>query len=387
MTYKYYPKSTSNLVGFVAILPDTYTSTKKYPVIFFLHGMGNRGSGTQAELENLVLGAWSDDKTWRFPAPVHKDMQAAVDKYGIIVIVPQTADDWQVSHWKHLESWARPSLSIDWNRVMLAGFSMGAGGALYIAGSSSEVAKLIKCVTALAPTSRTAVWTNLATQGVAVLACCNNGDTTTPKWNTENAVNQINARNPIIKAISIIYPESGHGGEDKTFGLTPVPGSNMNIYEWLLADKQPFPIAAESTALVANAGPDQVITTPVVRLDGRASQNYGDGLNGQWFCVEAPAGIDTASLWGGYIVSDLKLPKPGAYAFELRFKQGGADSMRVEYKSEASTKTVTSIEQVSHRVTFSDGTQEVIVTQIYDVVTKQTTIKTNAGSEYVLSFN
>lgn len=387
MTYKYYPKSATNTIGFLTILPDNYDAEKEYAAIFFWHGMGNRGSGTQAELENLVLGAWSDDKTWRFPAPVHKDMQAAVDKYSIIVLAAQTADDWQLTHLDYLGGWALKNLSINWTRIMMAGFSMGAGAALALTGLSKG--QRIRCIVALGHNGRATNWQNIVDGKTAVLACCNNGDSTTPKMHTENAVKAINALNPQVRAVAIIYPENGHGGEDKTFGLVPVPGSDKNIYEWLLSGQdvvaEAFPLVAASTQAKAVAGADISTQSGIIKLDGRGSINYGDGLNGTWHCISAPEGVDKSALYGGYIVTDIRLPKTGTYVFELRLKQGPTDQVNVMYTAAPSTeKQLISIDQINHRLRFSDGSEEFAIVQVYDIATKKTTFKTAAGKEYVI---
>lgn len=110
-------KSIGNPMGFVQILPNSFDNIKKYPVMFWLHGIGSEnGGGTSAELDevmNITVSQFLKSNEREF-----------------VVIVPQdyngywgtrftTFVQWFISHYK---------LGIDLGAFHLAGLSGGGYG-------------------------------------------------------------------------------------------------------------------------------------------------------------------------------------------------------------------------------------------------------------------
>lgn len=111
-----------NALPYCLYLPDNYTSSKKYPVILFLHGAGEIGSDNTLQLNNI------------------KNMFVYNADYisQAILICPQTPEWWSLdrefygdgqgtlSSAMHLLEEVQNKYSCDKNRIYLTGLSMGA---------------------------------------------------------------------------------------------------------------------------------------------------------------------------------------------------------------------------------------------------------------------
>lgn len=149
------------------LYPAKPEKDKKYPVILFLHGAGERGSDNEAQLKYFP--------TWMAEAKMR-------EKYPCYVIAPQcrSGEKWSVGNWGAKESDAMPKepteqldaaigmldslmksgLPVDEKRVYLTGLSMGGYGSWELAmrqpdrfaavapicggGDESQAEKLVK---------------------------------------------------------------------------------------------------------------------------------------------------------------------------------------------------------------------------------------------------
>ncbi len=114
--------------GYMEYLPQDYDETKKYPIIFFLHGIGERGDS----LEDLDRVA------------IHGPMKYVVagEQYPFILIAPQCPSN---NYWGGLNESLNAFVddmirthAVDENRVYLTGLSMGGTGTWMLAMSSPE---------------------------------------------------------------------------------------------------------------------------------------------------------------------------------------------------------------------------------------------------------
>ena len=111
-------------LGYVARLPPGYsqTSGRTYPTIVFLHGYGERGTGTIGSLHTLE-GAGLAQLVATHALPVQAQ--------PFVILMPQTDDEeWSP---KVLHSWLAtvlPAYRVDRTRTYLTGLSMGGGGAV-----------------------------------------------------------------------------------------------------------------------------------------------------------------------------------------------------------------------------------------------------------------
>lgn len=102
---------------YVVYVPYTYTPSKAWPLIVFLHGAGERGSDGLLQTEVGIGTAIR-----RFP-----------DRFPAIVLFPQCPNDefWDVmfAPIEHMMACTRDEYAIDPSRIYLTGLSMGAYGA------------------------------------------------------------------------------------------------------------------------------------------------------------------------------------------------------------------------------------------------------------------
>src|SRR5687767_892073 len=130
MQVRYYPKVDTNWsqipgqdVGMAIAYPNNYDPTKKYPFIMAIHGIGERGAGNLAMLENLIKGFDYNNDGIREGAPfLTTEMQKAIDQYGIVIAVPTYSNFFEPS----LVNWTYDFVKTKYSIVdecLLTGFS------------------------------------------------------------------------------------------------------------------------------------------------------------------------------------------------------------------------------------------------------------------------
>src|SRR5687767_2103446 len=132
MKVKYYPKVDANWNNIrpfaIAVLyPDSYTTSKSYPCILSVHGIGERSSGALAMLTNLVEGFDYNGDGTREGAPfVTADTKTAIDLYGLIVVVPNYENFFEPDQVNTIMDFVKTEFSVV-NEFMMQGFSLGGG--------------------------------------------------------------------------------------------------------------------------------------------------------------------------------------------------------------------------------------------------------------------
>jgi len=217
----------ANCSGFYKALPARYDSTtKKYPLLVFLHGSGEVGNGTTdlpKVLNNSIPNLIQNNK---FPANFTND------HYSFIVISPQfkgwpTPDDV-----KTVINYAISNYRIDTTRIYVAGLSMGGGATWDFAGDySSKVAAIVPISGAsFAEEKRCA---NIASNKVAVWAFHNSGDKIVAPTVSKQFVEKINGNHAEPAAKLTIFESVDHDAWTKATDPN-YKENGMNIYEWML---------------------------------------------------------------------------------------------------------------------------------------------------------
>lgn len=252
---------TSLIHGYLEMLPNDYNSnpTKKYPLLIFIHGVNETGSGSAADLCKLLGEWWWTPSTLNeratnpvFPTSV-TDQNGVVHKF--IVITPQMVQwssnattvmnallDYLIAHYR-----------VDPSRVYLTGLSAGANFVQTYIGASEANAKRIAAAVPVAPCNY------LSNAEANVIARTN-----LPYWSTQcstdnmcpgNAaatnVNLINSQTPAttVRAYSSTLPLTYNGNTyicspglphdvwgtayNQNF-IQPINGRNVNFYQWLV---------------------------------------------------------------------------------------------------------------------------------------------------------
>ena len=131
----------SRIGGFYRAMPARYDSTtKKYPLLVFLHGVGEVGNGA-SDLSRLLVNAVPkllNQKT--FPA---KFTVNGTD-FSFIVVNPQFKEWPQPSDVNALIDYAVANYRVDEARIYVAGLSMGGGAAWdYAAAYPKRIAAVV----------------------------------------------------------------------------------------------------------------------------------------------------------------------------------------------------------------------------------------------------
>ena len=134
------PRSGSSLLGYLAFLPAGYrsTQTRRYPVIVYLHGLGERGDG-----ESLDLGVLATAGLPRLAATGRLPRSAR----QFIILAPQSTGD--TVRPEQVHEWLGQVLGryrTDRNRLYLTGISMGGQGVIdYLDryGDANEFAAMV----------------------------------------------------------------------------------------------------------------------------------------------------------------------------------------------------------------------------------------------------
>jgi len=112
--------------GYLEHLPSTYDSNtdKKYPMIIWLHGQGERGNGSEASL-NLLK------KASGLPKKIQNGWDAKIDEHEFIVLAPQMSTStttWTTSVLRPFLDHVMKTYRYEPSMVYVIGWSMGGNG-------------------------------------------------------------------------------------------------------------------------------------------------------------------------------------------------------------------------------------------------------------------
>jgi predicted peptidase len=215
--------------GYQEALPARYDSTtKKYPLLIFIHGTGEMGDGN-ANLGLVAnIGTAGLIKAQKFPA----SFTVNGVNHSFIVLSPQFKRWPAPEDINALIDHAVAKYRIDQSRIYVSGLSMGGGATWdYAAAFSNRVAAIAPICGATEPTA--AKGQKIADGKVAVWAFHNMDDRTVTVHNTIGFIEKINAAHPSIPARSTLWANGGHDSWSRA--TDPNYRENgLNMYEWLL---------------------------------------------------------------------------------------------------------------------------------------------------------
>jgi hypothetical protein len=306
-------------------LPTDYSSTTTtYPLIVFLHGAGQAGTGTSGLSKLITLALPQFIANGFNPEAVNPvDGQ----NYKFIVVSPQ-ASGWSTSSTQlnYVLSNIVSRYRVDVNRIYLTGLSAGGEGVTFYTCHIDEngtvnpnykAAAIVPMSAAIGtPQSSWGVTTvndNVHVWGFGSINSDIHGE------NTYNYVNYVNAASAGFGRFT-----NYSGGHccwntfyDPNYRET-VNGKSMNIYEWMLQFSRTGGIAPpQNQPPVANAGPDQSITLPAnsVNVNGTGTDADGSISAYNWTWVSGPS---------QYSISNPRIANPtisnltsGNYSFRL----------------------------------------------------------------------
>ena len=220
----------SRIGGFYQALPARYDSTtKKYPLLVFLHGIGELGNGTTDLSRVLVNAVPKLLKQHTFPA------QFTVNgtSYSFIVINPQFKEWPQAADVNAMIDYAVSHYRVDESRIYVAGLSMGGGVTWdYAVAYPGRVAAIVPISGASWPTKDQLA--NIARANLPVWGFHNNDDSTVNVSSTINNVAYVNSFSPVTAAQKTIWPSGGHDAWTRATNPATKECNSKNMYEWML---------------------------------------------------------------------------------------------------------------------------------------------------------
>lgn len=221
----------ANCAGYYEALPTRYDSSlKKYPLILFIHGIGELGTDLSTMLRAGLPRLINRKK---FPP----DFEVRGQHFSFIVISPQFKKWPANSDVKSVLDYVVNHYRIDTSRIYVTGLSMGGGVTWeFDAQYGGSVAAIAPICGGSWPDPKRAQ--KIAAFDLPVWAFHNVDDNIVPVSYTIDYVNEINSFNPSVKAKYTTWPTGGHDSWTKAYDPA-TKEDDKNVYEWMLQYKRP----------------------------------------------------------------------------------------------------------------------------------------------------
>lgn len=331
-------------IGFLEYKPPMYgtNTTAKFPLIIFLHGIGEKGDGSPASLNSSVANVGIPRNITYGLTNMQFNYNGSTQAF--LVLSPQlnvngvNPYNWSPYYVEEMIKYAKENLRVDPDRIYLTGMSLGGGGVWNYSSSSAAAAKGLA---AIAPVCGTINWTNsgmgnIAQQALPVWAFHAMDDGVVSPAETQTSIYVINSYNPIVPPLTTYYPTGNHWIWDQVYDP-----ANPQLYLWMLSKSRsgsapppPPPPTGGNAAPVAVTSGNLAITLPTnsVFLLGSGSYDQGGYItNYSWTQQSGP---NTASLTAMNANLDVKNMVAGTYVFKLTVTDNGG-------ATNAATATIT----------------------------------------------
>ena len=286
-----------NCNGFLQSVPARYSlTTKAYPLIVFLHGVGELGNGTVTRVNCCGLPSVLNKR--QFPP----NFNVNGVNHSFIVMSPQFKSPASGADVQSVIAYAQKRFRIDASRIYVTGMSLGGTSAWsYATTYGQTAAAIVPVVGGLWPNATTAK--TLASKNTPVWGIASWGDAVVSASLTVNWINQIKSFNPGMSSAYklTVYSNLSHNSSWATAYLPTSKVDGRSIYQWMLLWRRggvapaptpaptptpkptptPTPNPTPTTGNknpIANAGPDQVV--PVSWNYLRLNANFSRDLDG-----------------------------------------------------------------------------------------------------------
>lgn len=327
--------SNGQFIGFYEYKPTDYNAnpTTQYPLMIFLHGIGERGNGT-TELSRVAGNAVP-----KYINAGHKMRFFWNGKWEtFLVLSPQLSTGygwWQQFYVEEMIKYAKTNLRIDTNRITLTGLSLGGGGVWGYSTAAGNAQKL-SSIGAICPTCESVNWCNVGSNNLPTWAFHATNDGTIPYTCTVGAVNAIGAcAGNQAKPYLTLFSSGGHfiwdGAYDTTYAT-----QNPNIYEWFLGQNKSLPVNKRPKA---DAGNNLTISTnpgQVTLSAHNSTDEDGTLVRYVWRKISGPnAGNFTTPVSTDGRTTVVNMQTAGTFRYEVK-----AIDNRAEYAFDTVTITM-----------------------------------------------
>ncbi len=280
-----------NPIPFYEFKPSGYDQNpdKKFPLIIFLHGLGEVGNGTPGGLP-VVLNEGIPRLIHQTGATMTFTVNGQTESF--IVLSPQTRDWWQNFYIDAMLDYAKQNLRVDVNRIYLTGLSLGGGGTWSYTTSSLENAKKFAAVAPISGLKNydaNSLCPTLGAAKIGVWAFHNLHDPNpqTNVSNTQFAIGVLQNCPGNTNNVQATYPDvNSHNAWDNAYDMTHNL-RNPNLFEWFLTRTKQFPTAdagadIKITPSAGSAASEVVVSGTAVAPDGRTVSAI------QWSKISGP---------------------------------------------------------------------------------------------------
>ncbi|MGB4771336.1 MAG: hypothetical protein WBP58_07750 [Chitinophagaceae bacterium] len=246
--------------GYYEYLPAGYNDPanagKKYPVLLFIHGIGEQGNGTSDLNRVRTVGFPTVINSGNFPTSFNVNGNT----FSFIAIVPQFSGWPSAGQVENILNYIQANYRADESRLYLTGLSMGGGVTWDYASSSPAAANRLAAILPVCGASSPNSTRNqiMANAGLPVLATHNNLDPTVPVSYTHGFVDGMNSYGVNPPAIKVIWNSAVHNAWSQSYDPYEKLTGNLNAYEWLLqysrGSATPPPPASLSASIASNTG-------------------------------------------------------------------------------------------------------------------------------------
>jgi dienelactone hydrolase len=307
----------TSVIAYLEYVPADYDgNSNKYPIVIFLHGIGERGPNTT----DITQLSQSVNTVTTHGPPKHVKNGT---EFPFILISPQLKNNystWPSSYVKEVIDYCMTYLRVDERRIYVTGLSLGGGGA-WVA-----VQDLPEFFAAVAPVcggyNSTTKACGIAAENLPVWAFHGDKDTVVPLSRTTSMVNAINACTPTPSPLAklTVYAGVGHNAWDYAY-KTDNSLHTPNVYQWLLSFTNTT--NKGNKIPIANAGIDKTITVKSTTLTGSGTDSDGSISSYIWRKMSGPAAILSNETTSTLSLAGLVI---GTYVFSLQIKDNSGNS-------------------------------------------------------------
>ncbi|MBC7849309.1 MAG: T9SS type A sorting domain-containing protein [Chitinophagaceae bacterium] len=305
-------------IGFYEYKPTDYNSNPntQYPVIIFLHGIGERGDG----VTNLPLVLSNG-----VPQKINLGHNMRFFWNGrwetFLVLSPQLSTnygDWPTFYVDEMISHAKRNLRIDQSRIYLTGLSLGGGGVWRFASASVSNSNQLAAIAPICGTCAVSSASNIAQSNLPIWAFHAANDPIVGAGCTTSALQNINNNGIQTKPLLTMYPNGGHAIWYMSYD-TEYNYHDINLYEWFLGQKRGL---GTNILPAARAGVDITINSVLgsANLSASASSDAdGSIVRYTWRKIGGPnLGSILSSITTNGLTAITGLLSPGTYTYELK---------------------------------------------------------------------